>query len=334
MDNVSLCHSVQAKRDTESRNSFKVISGICRHYIRILVFSLLLMTVVTPAVAAELSLKDFLPSQSFAEEWAIEGEVNVFDKDNLFDHIDGEAELYFPYGFDGLATAKYINEENRDLSIVADVYKMGSLLDAFGIYSNYRKASNLWVAVGAEGFVSPTQLMFYQDRYFVRLQVSGVTNLPQDILLACARVISGKLPAGAGQPKELEILKIEALVPKSERYLVQSMLGYVFFRQGLIADAVLQNERMQIFAIHKDTPAAARETFDQYAAYLKAEGHGVQLTDNAEQRLLAADDPLYGGVRVVQAGRYVAGTVRVKNNQLAGQIIEQLQKRISREAGN
>jgi len=135
------------------------------------------------------------------------------------------------------------------------------VLDAFGIYSNYRKANNLWVTIGAEGFVSPSQLMFYQDRYFVRLQVAGATSLEKDIFLACARAISGNIPAGSGQPKELEVMKIPALVPKSERYLAQSLLGYVFFRRGIIADAIVKDEKMQIFVIHEDTQAAARKTF-------------------------------------------------------------------------
>ena len=30
-----------------------------------------------------------------------------------FDHINGEAELYFPYGFDTLATARYVKTTSR-----------------------------------------------------------------------------------------------------------------------------------------------------------------------------------------------------------------------------
>jgi hypothetical protein len=210
---------------------------------------------------------------------------------------------------------------------------MASLLDAFGIYSNYRKTSNLRVAIGTEGFVLPSQLMFYQDRYFIRLQVSGETSLPEDILLACARAISKNLPAGTGQPKELDILNIPALVPKSERYLAQSLLGYAFFRKGVIADAVAQDEKMQIFALREDTQADARKTFDQYYAYLKSETKSIQLTGNANQRLLVAVDPLYGGVLVRQSGRYIIGAVRIKNNSLARQFIEQMYKRIGSDAG-
>ena len=297
------------------------------------IFFIFMMALSNPVHAADLSIKDVLPGKSFAKDWVIEEKVKLYDKDTLFDHIDGEAELYFPYGFDALATASYVNKQNPDLSIVADVYRMASVLDAFGIYSNYRKANNLWVTIGAEGFVSPSQLMFYQDRYFVRLQVAGATSLEKDIFLACARAISGNIPAGSGQPKELEVMKIPALVPKSERYLAQSLLGYVFFRRGIIADAIVKDEKMQIFVIHEDTQAAARKTFDQYHSYLKAEGQGIQMTGNPTRMQVIAVDPLYGGVLVEQSGRYIIGAVRIKNTSIAKQLIDELHRRISADAG-
>ena len=61
--------------------------------------------------------------------------------------------------------------------------RMGSLLDAFGIYANYRRADYKSVKIGEERVsYHPTQLMFYQDRYFVRLQVTGATSLPRESL--------------------------------------------------------------------------------------------------------------------------------------------------------
>ena len=124
----------------------------------------------------------------------------LFDKDTLFDHINGEAELYFPYGFDMLATATYMDRNNPEVWIVADVYRMASLLDAFGIYSNYRKADAASVTVGAEGFVSPSQLMFYQDRYFVRLQVTGATSLGARCISCMCPVCIGEAPGSMQGP--------------------------------------------------------------------------------------------------------------------------------------
>ena len=220
-----------------------------------------------------------------------------------------------------------------DLSIVADVYRMASVLDAFGIPSNYRKTNNLWVTIGAEGFVSPSQLMFYQDRYFVRLQVSGA-NEPRKRYFSGMRPGCLRKPSGRDRSAQRAgDFEYPALVPKSERYLAQSLLGYVFFRKGIIADAAAQDEKMQIFVIHEDTQAAARKTFDQYHSYLKAEGQSIQMTGNPARIRVIAVDPLYGEVLIEQSGRYIIGAVRVKNNSVAKQLIEQMHKRIGSDAG-
>jgi hypothetical protein len=273
-------------------------------------------------------MENLLPPRGCAQGWTLKDKAALFDKDTLFDHINGEAELYFPYGFDMLATATYMNRKNTEVWIVADVYRMASLLDAFGIYSNYRKADAAGVTVGAEGFVSSSQLMFYQDRYFVRLQVTGATSLEQDVFLACARSVSKKLPFNASPAGELEHLKIPGIVPKTERYIAKSLLGYAFFRRGIIADALLKGERVQVFLVPEDSVSAAREVFDRYRSYLEAEGKDIRLQEKPDHVSIEAVDPLYGGVFVEQSGRYIIGVVRLKEPSSATKLIEQLRERL------
>ena len=273
-------------------------------------------------------MENLLPARSCAQGWELKDKVALFDKGTLFDHINGEAELYFPYGFDMLATATYNDIDNSEVWVVADVYRMASPLDAFGIYSNYRKADAVSVTVGAEGFVSPSQLMFYQDRYFVRLQVTGATGLGQDVFIACARSVSEKLPFNARPVGELDALKIPGIVPKTERYIAKSLLGYVFLRRGIIADALLTGERVQVFLVPEDSVDAAREAFDHYHSYLKAEGKNIQPQGGRNYVSIAAVDPLYGEVFVEQSGRYVIGAVRLKKSSSAKKLIEQLRERL------
>jgi hypothetical protein len=227
-----------------------------------------------------------------------------------------------------LATATYMNRKNSEVWIVADLYRMASPLDAFGIYSNYRKADAASVTVGAGGFVSSSQLMFYQDRYFVRLQVTGATSLGEDVFLACARSVSEKLPFNAKPVGEIEAMKIPGIVPKTERYIAKSLLGYAFFRQGIIADALLEGELVQVFLVPEDSVSAARAAFDHYRSYLKAEGKNIQLQEGRDYVSIKAVDPLYGGVFVEQSDRYIIGAVRLKEPSSATRLIEQLRKRL------
>jgi len=295
----------------------------------ILCVFVLTMSAPVPVFAAEDSIINILPTPGFAPDWVMKERVTLYNSDTLFDHIDGEAELYFPYGFDMLATVTYLNKKNPEVWVVVDVYRMGSLFDAFGIYSNYRKADAVGTVIGAEGFVSPSQMMFYQDRYFVMIQVTGTTSLEQDLLVACGRTVSRNLPPNAGRPRELEVLAgIPGVVTKSERYIGQSLLGYAFFRRGIIADAMLGGERVQVFVVFEHSPDAARKAFDDYRSYLKAEGQEMNVTGTTDRISLTAVDPLYRGVSVEQSGPYLIGAIRMKEASAAKPIVEQLRERL------
>jgi hypothetical protein len=264
----------------------------------------------------------------------MEEKVTLYTKDTLFERINGESELYFPYGFEVLASARYASTEKPQLAVEADVYKMGSLLDAFGMYANYRGADDVVVKIGAEGKISSSQLLFYQDRYFVRLQASGTATLGQDVFLACAQAVSQNLPRNPGQPKDLDAFMIPAVVPRSERYFAQSLLGYSFFRRGMTADAVLGGETALLFVVTEDSQDAARKAFDHYRSYLKASGQETQVTENTDRASLAAVDPLYKNVFVEQFGRYIIGPVKVKETTTAKQVVEHLRERLSKSPDN
>ena len=241
----------------------------------------------------------------------MDGKVTLFDKDALSDRIDGEAELYFPYGFTVLAYARYDSKKSPNIAIDADVYAMGSLLDAFGMFANYRKKDSIDIVVGAEGIVSPSQVFFYQDKYFVQLQVTGATSLGQDLLLDCARAIAKNLPQSVAKPKELDAFSATDVVKKSERYLAQSLLGYDF-SAGADGDAIVEGKTVQIFIVLEDSRDAARKAFDQYRSCLKTSKKDIPVTEMPDRIFLKAVDPLYGNVFVEQAGQYVFGVVRAK----------------------
>lgn len=289
------------------------------------------MIAPTPGHAAGPAAVQALPAQACAEGWTMDGKVALFGKDSLFDRINGEAELYFPYGFEVLAYARYENKKDRSIAVDADVYAMGSLLDAFGMFANYRRKDAADAGIGSEGTVTPSQLLFYQDRYFVRLQVTGATTVSPDVFLACARAIARNLPGNRGRPKELDAFMVPAVVKKSERYIAQSLLGYDFFHAGLIADALVNNVPVQVFLVPELSREEARKTFDRYRAYLAKSGSDVRVTEMKGRVLLEAIDPLYGTVLVEQAGRHLTGAVRVHDGKAALQLIEQLRSRVGLE---
>jgi hypothetical protein len=279
--------------------------------------------------AADSPIEKTLPSPACSDGWVMDDKVKLYNKDNLFDRINGEAELYFPYGFEALASARYVSVRNPQHSVEADVYKMGSLLDAFGIYANYRRAEDNNVKVGAEGTIASSLLLFYQGRYFIRLQASGTLNIEKDIFLACANAISRKLPDSAVRPRELDAFTLPVVVKNSERYIARSLLGYDFLRRGIIADVMLNGKQAQVFVVREDSAIEARKVFDYYRSYLKVPDNRIQSAKGADYINISAADPLYGGVVVFQAGRNVFGVIRVEDFVAARQLMDQMKNKLS-----
>lgn len=288
------------------------------------VLLLILFSAARAAYAADIAMEKTLPAAACAEGWTMDGKPALFDKDTLFDRINGESELYFPYGFEALAYARYENKQDPKIAIDIDVYKMGSLIDAFGMFANYRRKDDADLAVGGQGTLSSSQVFFYQDRYFVRLQVTGATSAPRDAFLGCAQAVSQNLPVNASRPKELEAFAVPSVAKRSERYVAQSLLGYDFFRKGMIADAVLNNEQVQVFVVSEGSRDAAARTFDRYRSYLRTSKNIPVVVESKALTSLEAKDPLYGKVYVEQAGRFIIGVVRIKDGPAAKQLVEQV----------
>src|SRR5512139_2507250 len=127
--------------------------------------ALLFLAVLALPVADVIgSVPDDLLPKACPEGWAIEGGAKHFTRDTLYEYINGEAELFFPFGFQRLASASYVRGPDPPIALIVDIYHMDSVLSAFGIYSSYRNRDDTVVQVGAEGSLNPAQLLFYQDR--------------------------------------------------------------------------------------------------------------------------------------------------------------------------
>ncbi len=262
-----------------------------------------------PAVGIE----TLLPPAGFLKGWTMEGKAEIYTPETLYKHINGEAELYLPYGFESLAFALYVKGGDQQAAIAVDVYRMKSLLDAFGIYSNYRDPDAASVKIGVEGFVTDSQLMFYQDRYFVQLSSSGSGAPGRDAFLACGEAIVKKLPGPPSPPGELTLLKVPNIARGTQKYVAVSLLGYKFFGRGMTGQAMLDGKTVKVFAVLNDSENSAGVAFEQYVAYLKQAGIEPQITRTKDRVTLAGRDPLYKGVVVRQQGPYLFGATNVED---------------------
>jgi hypothetical protein len=292
-----------------------------------LILFFLLLPFIAESAPGE-PVEKLLPTPGFAEGWAMKEEIVTYTEDNLYKYINGEAELYYPYGFKALATSVYVRTDNPETGIVADIYEMGSPIDAFGIYSRYRDPDEELVSIGTEGFVNESQLLFAKDRYFVRLSPSGTVTMEKSIFLTCAQSIAKRIPGDSSPRKVLDILKVPDIIPKTETYIVQGVLGYAFFKKGLTADAKVDGNVIRIFVVLEDSPESSGKAFNEYKAYLEKSGAEFSVSKDSTFPTITARDPLYKGLALMHAGNYLLGAAKLTDPASAIPMIKKIQSRI------
>ena len=281
--------------------------------------ALLLLLLVPCGLRAAGEPEDLLPPVSCAPGWPVEGKTSVYDRETLSDRIDCEAELYFPYGFERMAAARYGSPKNPGAGIDVEIFRMGSLLDAFGMYANYRQKDARNLPIGAGSSLAPSQLFFYQGRHFIQIQITGTEDADPDALAACGRAVAARLPGPARSPAELSAFDRPELVKGSERYLPESLLGYDFLNKGLMADAVLEGTTLQVFILLGGTPDSAALALQRFRSQL---AQGELTTIGKDHLFLEGVDPLYGPVVVLKKGACFAGALKFSGKKAPREFLE------------
>jgi len=249
----------------------------------------------------------------------------LFTPDTIFEHINGEADLYFPYGLVLCAATTYVPGVEPMPAITADVYEMGSPLDAFGIYSNYRDPTGDFAQIGAEAYVNDYEVIFYQDRYFVRLTaIGGAPDQNRANLLACARAIQENLPGTPQKPPELALMSDPAIQAQSVMFIAESVMGNAFWPRGFVADATIAGADARAFVVLAGTEEAAGQALSKYDAYVLSNSGKTRLDLTALGPQITAVDPLYKGTIMIQAGACVVGVARLPNPELGVDLVDKL----------
>jgi hypothetical protein len=285
-----------------------------------LFLTLLLITAPITSLAAS-GMEGLLPLLSCSSGWIVVGKPKFYDTETLSERINGEAELYFPYGFDRMSAARYAAEKNPASGMDVEIYRLGTSLDAYGMYANYRQKDGRSAGAGTESNLSGSQLFLYQGRHFVHIQATGSDAPDVGALAECGRAVASRLPGTNRRPPELAVFDRPEIVKGTERYLPQSLLGYDFLNRGLMADTVVDGANLQLFLLLGATPESASVAFEGYRAQLGQGKTGAAVTSAT---LLEGTDPLYGPVMVLKKGTCVAGALKFSGKKGLPAVLESL----------
>jgi hypothetical protein len=247
------------------------------------------------------------PSPGFEKGWKCEGKPRHFSPQTLYEQIDGEAELYISYGFRELASLLYYWVSPEDTFFVVDLYDMGSPLNAFGLYSNFRHPQYQFQDVGAEAFVSDYGMKFYKGNYLVEIKTSDLSERCRRAVFVVAKEIARRIPEPRSSPELLSLLPTENQVPRTLRYVQREMLNQGFLPGGLEARYSVDGGEATGFAIVFASPDAAKQGFGQLKEFYAVSGRGFINAELPGLASFAALTAYHGTALVFLAGDKVGG---------------------------
>ncbi|MFC1530155.1 DUF6599 family protein [Gemmatimonadota bacterium] len=268
-----------------------------------------------------------VPQPDTDQGWQWDFEPEVFTPENLYEYINGEAEVYNDYEFIEMVTASHARHDDPLASVTFDIYDMGTILNAFGIYSNYRRPELTFGEIGEEAIVSDLNLRFWKGRFFVQVNAGSMEEVVKNALPAYAAKIADSIKQ-VELPATVFILPEEGQVPHSLRYMARGMLGQEAFTRSFEAKYLLPSGECTAFLVPKDSPGEARAALASFIGNLHQQGQVEEMPDPASLSTFSADTEYYGSLTARLSGNYVVGVIRYHDRAEAAILIAAIEARL------
>ncbi len=327
--------SAEEQKDIMSLESSRGVHGVTA------LLSVLVLTAVIfpacsdqnqPSLALDAAIEthdlpDFIASLT-PEGWSLDEKVHVFSAHNLYERINGRAELYLSYDVISMTTATFVKGDTPGEFLELSIFDMGNPLKAFGIFSIERSPGEPPLPLGRLGYRSDANMYVWKGAYYIVVVSSRIQEEMGQITLDLASKVTDALPASNEPVWGISAFPRENLVVDTIRYFHVDAMGLDFMPNTYTAEYQLDEGAITAFISRKDSPEAAAATVTRYTEYSDRYGRGRTLHGVDGGNLILCD--MEGKFDVIfDKGRLVGGVTSVEDPNTALEFAEKFYKSLN-----
>ena len=218
---------------------------------------------------------------------------NYYGPDKLFDYINGGAELFLAYGFLELLVVEFTRGQDQANRVTLEIYNMGTLENAFGIFKTEEGDEVCQLPGGAEGRIGNGLLQFYKRKYYVKVFLPPKSEAYPRAVKEIAKAIETRIKGDFSHPPFFNLFPMKYRVKGSENYTSKDFLGQPFFK-GIASAQFKQGGKVYtVFISIKPDREEAENGLQKYRKYLINEkAYRDELKGG--MRGFIGNDPYYG----------------------------------------
>jgi len=256
------------------------------------------------------------------------GPPKVYGPGNLYEIIDGQAELYLAAGFNHLTHQWFGESGDPDTWVEVYVYHMGEIANAFSVYSLQRREDVRNLDLLPFAYKTQNAVYLVHGPFYVEVIATEPSEETLSLVLKLAESFVNNTKVELVSIPGLELFPPENLDKGSIAMIPRNAFGCDGLDRLFTAVYTMGGSRVTAFVSERKTPREAKDLALKYHQFLKSVG-GKEAPSQGAFRNLKMVEVMDSFFTVFTHGAYMAGVHEAPSPQKAQRLSELLAGRLS-----
>ncbi|HVM59845.1 MAG TPA: DUF6599 family protein [Verrucomicrobiae bacterium] len=253
----------------------------------------------------------------------------TFTPDNLYDKIDGKAELYTSAGVVGMRCQRLALKNDPNAWMEFFVYDMDNLRQSFAVYSMQQRADAQPLDFATYAYKTKNALFFCCGRYYIEAVTAAPTEAMMAAMVSVSKLFVAKHPPQEIRVAELDFFPREHQAPNSYMFQPENAFGFDKFKNVFSAKYTINGADVMAFLTIQPSAGDAAALSAAYQQFVLTNG-GHELAGSGKVPTAKLAE-MMGSVELVFArGKVVGGVHAAPNAEAAEQAAALLDAKISK----
>ncbi|MFA5292027.1 MAG: DUF6599 family protein [Phycisphaerae bacterium] len=225
--------------------------------------------------------QDWLNQQLFGADFKPANEVESYNADNLYEKIDGKADLYLQNEFVSLQCRRYSSKQSDQEWAEVYVYDMAKGKNAFAVYSGQKRRKSQPLGWAQFGYKTKDAVYSASGNFYFEIILSSDANQLLDSAESAAKQLTGFALKEPSEPFAINFFPKDNFVFDSLKLIKEDAFGCAEMKNIFTAAYSISGNDMTVFIADMPDSSSAQVLFDKYYNFLIENG-GTEPANNID----------------------------------------------------